>query len=212
MTAIIEAHSTCSDSTSLEYLSDKLAAAVFHSDCNGQPIVSGQRFVYDSGRVYRIDTVILQVRDTFFVVSALRILEYHPSKGRPEPITRYFYTAQGVPTVSVDYHNGNVADSTHYVFSNGDMISWRNSRYDTHFTYYDTLVPASGLLTQQALSLGSVKYLPNKHLLKEIVQNNTHIKFVYDFDEYGNVATKRMTIPIVGSVDTTRYKYICAVE
>ena len=214
MTAIIEDHNTCSDSTTLVLNGGKLTTAVFHSDCTGQQTSAAQSFIYEAGRVYHIDTTTLQDRDTFFVDSNLRILEYHPSKGQPEPLVKYFYTTQGVLETSVEYYGGNAVDTTRYVFSNGDLIEWHNSRYDTRYTYYDTLpVPGSGLLTQQALSYGSVGFLKSRHLVKEFIQNNTlACSFAYEFDGYGNVSRKRMTIPITATVYTTRYKYACMIE
>jgi hypothetical protein len=214
MTSIIEDYNTCRDSTRLTLIDGKLTDAVFYSNCTGQQISSAQQFVYETGRMYHIDSTTMQDRDTFFVDNDLRILEYRPSKGSPEPMTKYFYSPTGELQTSVDYYNGNVADSTHYVYNNGDLIGWHNSRYDTRYTYYDSLaVPANGLLVQQGISYGGASFLKSRHLVKEVIQNNTlACTFIYDFELNGNVSRKRMTIPITGTVYTTRYKYACAVE
>jgi hypothetical protein len=213
MQSIVHQSGTCRDSTSLFFLDSKLQNALRFNTCNGSTVKSEQRFVYDGGKIYIIDTSMKLDKDTVIVDSALRILEHHPSKGSPEMVAHFVYSQKGLLEYRIEYFSGmSTGDTTHYAFNNGDLIESGNKQITTQYTYYEKEVPTSGFLTQQGLAYGSAFFIKNKHLLKEVIENNVvTVQYNYEFDSYGNVSKKTAATTATGLIETTTYNYLCAI-
>ena len=215
---IVHQHAGCKDSTLLSMSGDKLQSTTRYNTCaGGSALKSTQWYVYDGGKVYILDTSFMTDNDTLVVDAALRILEVRRGNAPPGTVmlAHYQYSAQGLLVSSVEYYSGaSNADTTQYTFTGGDISEASNSSHTWRYSYYDKKVPDDGYFTQNGLAYGSAFLYKNVHLLKDVrdEQGNLMTSYTYDFDSYGNIIRKLTTDGTTGTVDTTRFDYLIAIE